>query len=86
MVTIRIAEPADAPALAALYKPYVETTDVTFEYEAPSAAEFATRMEKTLARYPYLVAEEEGAALGYAYAGRSRGGALTIGQLKSPCM
>lgn len=73
MVTIRIAEPADAPALAALYKPYVETTDVTFEYEAPSAAEFAARMEKTLARYPYLVAEEEGAVFGYAYAGPFKG-------------
>ena len=31
MVTIRIATLADAPVLAALYRPYVETTDITFE-------------------------------------------------------
>lgn len=69
MVTIRIATPADAPALAAIYKPYVETTDITFEYAAPSDAEFAARIAHTLERYPYLIAEEGGIALGYAYAG-----------------
>ena len=69
MITIRIATPADAPALAAIYKPYVETTDITFEYAAPSDAEFAARIAHTLERYPYLIAEEGGIALGYAYAG-----------------
>lgn len=73
MRTIRIATPADAPALAAIYKPYVETTDITFEYAAPSDAEFAARIAHTLERYPYLIAEEGGVALGYAYAGAFKG-------------
>lgn len=73
MVTIRIATLADAPVLAALYKPYVETTDITFEYDAPSAEEFAARMEKTCARYPFLVAEDSGMLFGYAYAGTFKG-------------
>ncbi|MBE5784716.1 MAG: GNAT family N-acetyltransferase [Clostridiales bacterium] len=68
MLTLRTATAADAAALAAIYRPYVEETDVTFELTAPDAAEFCRRMEKTLLRYPYLVAEEEGIILGYAYA------------------
>ena len=66
---IRVAEPEDAEALLRVYAPYVEKTAITFEYDAPSAEEFAGRIEKTLKRYPYLVAEEDGAILGYAYAG-----------------
>ncbi len=68
MPTLRTAAAADAAALAAIYRPYVEETDVTFELTAPDAAEFCRRMEKTLLRYPYLVAEEDGVILGYAYA------------------
>ena len=68
MPTIRTATAADAAALAAIYRPYVEQTDVTFELTAPDAAEFCRRMEKTLLRHPYLVAEEDGVILGYAYA------------------
>ena len=56
MVTIRIAQPSDASVLAAIYRPYVETTDITFEYDAPSDAEFAARIAETLKKYPYLIA------------------------------
>ena len=73
MVTIRIAQPSDASVLAAIYRPYVETTDITFEYDAPSDAEFAARIAETLKKYPYLIAEENGAAVGYAYAGTFKG-------------
>ena len=66
---IRRAEPADAAALLEIYRPYVTDTAVTFEYDVPTAAEFAGRIEATLKRYPYLVLEEEGQILGYAYAG-----------------
>ncbi|MBQ0072514.1 MAG: N-acetyltransferase [Spirochaetales bacterium] len=67
--TIRIAKPEDASALLAIYKPYVEETAITFEYEVPSLEEFEGRIRKTLSRYPYLVAErEDGEILGYAYA------------------
>lgn len=65
---IRIATPEDAPALVAIYAPYVEHTSITFEYEVPSVEEFAGRIRNTLTRYPYLVAEEDGHPVGYAYA------------------
>lgn len=66
---IRPAKPEDAPALLALYAPYVEQTAITFEYEVPTLAEFRQRMAQVQARYPYLVAESHGDMLGYAYAG-----------------
>lgn len=69
MVRIRDAVLADAPRLLAIYAYYVEHTAITFEYDVPSLAEFERRMTKTLRRYPYLVVEENGVVLGYAYAG-----------------
>ena len=68
-VKIRVAEPQDATALRAIYKPYVEKTVITFEYAVPTVEEFSERISKTLQRYPYLVAEYKGAILGYAYTG-----------------
>lgn len=65
---IRIATLKDAPALQKIYAPYVEQTPITFEYEVPSTEEFAKRMAAILPNYPYLVAEENGEILGYAYA------------------
>ena len=67
-LTIRVAKPEDAKGLLEIYAPYVEKTAITFEYDIPSVEEFSDRIEKTLERYPYLVAEEDGAILGYAYA------------------
>ena len=34
--TIRLATPDDAPALLAIYEPYVRQTAITCEYEVPS--------------------------------------------------
>ena len=59
-IQIRSAAPADAPALLAIYAPYVAHTAITFEYDVPAEAEFARRIAETLKRYPYLVAEEDG--------------------------
>ena len=53
---IREAVPGDARELLAIYKPYVETTAITFEYEVPSRAEFEERIRHTKKKYPYLVA------------------------------
>lgn len=64
---IRIASLDDAEELLKIYAPYVEQTAVTFEYEVPTLAEFRERMSRVLAKYPYLVAEEDGELLGYAY-------------------
>ncbi len=61
----------DAAAILAVYAPYIETP-ITFEYTLPSVAEFAQRIEKIASFYPYLVCEEKGRIIGYAYAGRYR--------------
>ena len=66
---IRIAQETDAEALLTLYAPYVEKTAITFEYDVPTPEEFRGRIRHTLDRYPYLVAEEDGEIVGYAYAG-----------------
>ena len=66
---IRIATVEDSAALLKIYKPYVEKTAITFEYEVPSLEEFSGRIENILKKYPVLVAECEDEILGYAYAG-----------------
>lgn len=72
-VTLRSATAADAAAIQAIYAPYVRDTAITFEYEIPSVEDMQGRIEATLARYPYLVAEEDGQVIGYAYAGEFKG-------------
>lgn len=67
-LTVRAAAPADAAQLADIYAYYVKETAVSFEYEAPDAAEFLRRMEAICARYPFFVAEADGRVIGYAYA------------------
>lgn len=67
-ITIRMANPADAQALLNIYAPYVINTAITFEYDVPSVEEFASRIAHSLEKYPYLIAEEGGNILGYAYA------------------
>ncbi|MBQ9166069.1 MAG: N-acetyltransferase, partial [Oscillospiraceae bacterium] len=66
-MTIRTATPADAPALLAIYANYI-ATPVTFAYELPTEDGFAWNIMEVQRRYPYLLAEEDGKALGYAYA------------------
>lgn len=68
-VIVRPAVPDDAERLVEIYAPYVEDTAITFEYEVPSVQEFERRIESTLERYPYLVAELDGQIVGYAYVG-----------------
>lgn len=67
-IVIRVASEKDAEELLSIYAYYVENTGVTFEYDVPSAEEFASRVRRTLSKYPYLVAEADGGILGYAYA------------------
>ena len=66
---IRTAALADAGRLLDIYAYYVTDTAITFEYDVPSEAEFKERIRRTLLKYPYIVAEEDGRILGYAYAG-----------------
>lgn len=65
---IRAVRKTDAAAIAEIYAPYVLETAVTFEYQAPDEAEFARRIERITKQFPWLVWEEEGEILGYAYA------------------
>jgi L-amino acid N-acyltransferase YncA len=67
-VLVRLATVADAGALRAIYRPYVEQTAISFEDEVPNTAEMAKRVARTLPLHPWLVAEEEGTVVGYAYA------------------
>ena len=64
---IRDATAADAAAIAAIYAPLVTDTIVSFEEEPPSTAEMAQRIA---AAHVWLVAEEDGEVVGYAYAAR----------------
>ncbi|MGM0169468.1 phosphinothricin acetyltransferase [Enterococcus sp. AZ135] len=68
MIEIRVATPADASALVAIYAPYVRETTITFDYEVPNEEDFADRIGETVQAYPYFVAEDNGEILGYAYA------------------
>lgn len=70
-MTIRDARRSDVPAMLAIYAPFVEHTAVSFEYDAPTEAEFARRLEEHQAAFPWLVCEENGRVMGYAYAGRA---------------
>ena len=65
---IRIAEKADLPAILAIYGPYILTTTATFEYDIPSPEAFESRFDAITAQFPWLVWEEDGRILGYAYA------------------
>lgn len=69
---IRLAVAADAPRLVEIYRPAIEAVGVTFEEIVPDVSEMRERVVKTLLRFPWLVAEEEGVVLGYAYASRHR--------------
>ncbi len=69
---IRLAQDADALAMAAIYAPFVTDTPASFEIDPPTPEEMAARLHKTLPQFPWLTAEHEGAVLGYAYASRHR--------------
>jgi phosphinothricin acetyltransferase len=69
---IRVATPADAAAVRDIYAPFCESTAVTFEETAPTAAEMADRVESTLEEHPWLVCEADGLVVGYACAGPLR--------------
>ena len=68
---VRPARVADADAIAGIYRPVVQATHVSFELEAPSAAEIERRMSAS-DRYPWLVADSAGEVVGYAYASSFR--------------
>ncbi len=66
---IRDARTADAEACAVIYAPWVRDTCVSFEEHPPDAAEMRRRIERAQAAHAWLVAEEAGRVVGYAYGG-----------------
>ena len=72
-ITLRIAKIEDAPNLLKIYFYYVQNTAISFEWEVPTLQEFSDRIQTTLKKYPYLVAEitenNKQRIIGYAYAG-----------------
>lgn len=67
-MAIRFARESDIPGMLAIYGPYVETTAYSFEYTVPTEEEFSRRLQSYTAQFPWLVWEEDGQLLGYAYA------------------
>ena len=65
---IRPALESDLPAILAIYGPYILHSTATFEYEVPSLPAFTDRFRGITAQFPWLVWEENGTILGYAYA------------------
>tara|TARA_R110000803_G_scaffold137668_3_gene204590 strand:- start:660 stop:1217 length:558 start_codon:yes stop_codon:yes gene_type:complete len=72
MIAIRLARPGDSEAIAAIYVPIVRDTVISFEIDPPTPAEMRQRIAATLVTHPWLVAEQDGAVVGYAYASQHR--------------
>jgi len=69
---IRLAAGDDAEQVLAIYAPFCRNTPVSFETQPPTLDEMRRRIAKTLKRFPWLVVEEDGQVLGYAYASAHR--------------
>ncbi len=66
-VLIRIAGAEDASAIAAIYRPYVEDSRISFEEVAPDADQMACRIASDLpGMHPWFVADDDGRVIGYA--------------------
>jgi L-amino acid N-acyltransferase YncA len=66
---IRDATAADAAACAAIYAPYVSETAISLEERPPTEDEMAARIAAASARHAWLVLEDDGRVVGYAYGG-----------------
>ena len=65
---IRLAAEQDLPEILEIYGPYILNTTASFEYTVPTLPEFIDRFRGITEQFPWLVWEENGKILGYAYA------------------
>jgi phosphinothricin acetyltransferase len=70
--TIRLATAGDSDAILEIYAPYIRDTAISFETEVPTRGAFRQRVVSILEHYPYLVCEENGSIVGFAYASSYR--------------
>jgi len=80
---IRACTLQDAESLCSLYNPYVDETAISFEEHRLSIETMVRRIEEVMAHHPWLVYEEDGAVLGYAYASPWRARAAYLHSVES---
>jgi len=68
MAMLRLALPADGDRIAEIYAPAVAERTTSFELVPPDGVEMARRISAVTARTPWLVLEDSGRLVGYAYA------------------
>ena len=64
---IRLVTDKDAAAIVEIYRPFVESTPISFEIEPADELEIQRRIDGILPAYPWLVCEQGGRVAGYAY-------------------
>ncbi len=67
---IRSAIVSDAKAICDIYNHYVQNTIITFEEKPVSVAEMQNRIVEVTDSLPWLVLEEQGDVIGFAYASK----------------
>ena len=67
---IRQVKDSDADALCRIYNKYIVETRITFEETPLQADEMVSRIKNIAQNFPWLVYEENGRAVGYAYASK----------------
>ena len=72
MFSIRQAEERDAGQIADIYNHYITNTTITFETESVSVDDMRARIRGKIDKYDWLVAEDGGVIVGYAYYGEFR--------------
>ena len=68
-IAIRAATADDAQAICRIYNPHIRNTIVSFEEIEVPISEMAERITGVTQSFPWLVAEQNGVIVGYAYAG-----------------
>ena len=71
-MNVRDATPADGAACAAIYAPYVTETAISFESVPPTAEQMTARIAAALQTHAWVVLEDDGRVVGYAYAGQHK--------------
>lgn len=69
---IRLVTITDSPRISEIYRYYVENTTITFDEKTPTAETMAAKIAAVSSMYPWIVLEERGTILGYAYISQYR--------------